>query len=114
MEELALFAKTPKAPYYVVIFTSIKIDEDKGYGEMSKKMLDLLKVQEGFLGFESAREELGITVSYWKDEESIIKWKANSQHIEAQKLGKEIWYKQYKIRVAKVERDYEFVYKGYR
>ena len=108
MEELALFAKTPKAPYYVVIFTSIKIEADKGYAKMSEKMLALLAMQEGFLGFESAREELGITVSYWKDEESILKWKAKSEHLEAQKLGKEIWYKQYKIRVAKVERDYEF------
>ena len=108
MEELALFTKTPKPPYYAVIFTSIKIETDKGYAKMSEKMLALLAMQEGFLGFESAREELGITVSYWKDEESILKWKANSEHLEAQKLGKEIWYKQYKIRVAKVERDYEF------
>ena len=74
------FAKTPKPPYYAVIFTSIKIDEDKGYAKMSEKMLDLLKVQEGFLGFESAREELGITVSYWKDKESVQKWKANTEH----------------------------------
>jgi len=102
------FAKTPKPPYYAVIFTSIKIEEDKGYSTMSEKMIELLKNQEGFLGFESAREELGITVSYWKDEESIKKWKENIEHQEAQRLGKEIWYSSYKIRVAKVERDYEF------
>ena len=60
------------------------------------------------MGFEYAREELGITVSYWKDEESIKKWKENIEHQEAQRLGKEIWYSSYKIRVAKVERDYEF------
>ena len=108
MKQIEPFAKTPKPPYYAVIFTSIKIDEDKGYAKMSEKMLDLLKVQKGFLGFESAREELGITVSYWKDEESIQKWKANIEHQEAQKLGKKVWYRSYKIRVAKVERDYEF------
>jgi len=108
MKQIEPFAKTPKPPYYAVIFTSIKIDEDKGYAKMSEKMLDLLKVQEGFLGFESAREELGITVSYWENEESILKWKANIEHQEAQKLGKEVWYRSYKIRVAKVERDYEF------
>ena len=102
------FTKTPKPPYYAVIFTSIKIEEDKGYSTMSEKMIELLKNQEGFLGFESAREELGITVSYWKDEESIKKWKENIEHQEAQRLGKEIWYSSYKIRVAKVERDYEF------
>ncbi len=98
---------TPRPPYYAVIFTSQKIDEDKGYGKMSDRMVELVSQQDGFLGFESAREELGITVSYWKDEKSIINWKANLEHQEAQKLGKEIWYQQYKIRIAKVERDYE-------
>jgi heme-degrading monooxygenase HmoA len=97
---------TPQPPYYAVIFTSLKINEDKGYDEMSNKMVELVQQQEGFLGFETAREELGITVSYWKDEDSIKKWKANLQHQEAQEKGKSTWYKQYKIRIAKVERDY--------
>ena len=98
---------TPQPPYYAVIFTSKKIEEDKGYSQMSDKMVALVSQQDGFLGFESAREDLGITVSYWQDEESIKKWKANLEHQEAQKLGKELWYKHYKIRIAKVERDYE-------
>ncbi len=104
---MSIIIDTPKPPYYAVIFTSQKIDEDKGYGKMSDRMVELVSQQDGFLGFESAREELGITVSYWKDEKSIINWKANLEHQEAQKLGKEIWYQQYKIRIAKVERDYE-------
>jgi len=98
---------TPTPPYYAVIFTSLKIEEDKGYGEMSNKIVDLVSKQDGFLGFESAREELGITVSYWKDEESIIKWKNNTLHQKAQEMGKNTWYKNYKVRVAKVERDCE-------
>lgn len=105
---MSYIAKTPKAPYYAVIFTSIKIDEDRGYSKMSDKMVKLVSQQDGFLGFESAREELGITVSYWKDEVSIQNWKKNLEHQEAQKQGKEIWYKQYKVRIAKVEKDYEF------
>ena len=104
---MSIIIDTPKPPYYAVIFTSKKIDKDKGYNKMSEKMVKLVSQQDGFLGFESAREELGITVSYWKDEKSIINWKANLEHQEAQKLGKEIWYQQYKIRIAKVERDYE-------
>ncbi len=99
---------TPKPPYYAVIFTSLKIDRDEGYAKMSDRMVELVSEQDGFLGFESAREELGITVSYWVDESSILKWKANLEHIAAQKAGKETWYKQYKIRIAKVERDYEY------
>jgi heme-degrading monooxygenase HmoA len=102
-----MFADTPEPPYYAVIFTSTKIDEDKGYGAMSDRMVELVQQQEGFLGFESAREELGITVSYWRDEASILAWKAQLEHQEAQAQGKTLWYTGYKIRIAKVERDYE-------
>lgn len=102
------FANTPKAPYFVVIFTYIKTQEDNGYEEMANLMLELVNKQDGFLGFESAREDIDITVSYWKDEESIKKWKTNVEHLNAQTLGKELWYLKYKVRIAKVERDYEF------
>jgi heme-degrading monooxygenase HmoA len=105
---MSLIVDTPKPPYYAVIFTSEKIDEDKGYDAMSKRMVELVSKQDGFLGFESSREELGITVSYWIDEKSIKNWKANLEHLEAQKTAKELWYKKYKVRITKVERDYEF------
>ena len=105
---MSTISKTPKPPYYAVIFTSLKIDEDKGYDDMSEKMVKAVSKQDGFLGFEAAKEELGITVSYWRDEESILAWKSNLEHQEAQKMGRELWYKRYKIRIAKVQRDYEF------
>ena len=103
-----MIAKTPTPPYYAVIFSSIRTEEDNGYSEMADKMIGLAKQQEGFLGIESARNELGITVSYWKDLESIKKWKENSEHKLAQSQGRKEWYKNYKARIAKVERDYEF------
>ena len=103
-----MIANTPKVPYYAVIFTSIKSDEDNGYNEMSEKMVELVKEQDGFLGFESVREGIGITVSYWRDLESINKWKENIEHQVAQKLGKEKWYKNYTIRIAEVKREYSF------
>ena len=55
---------------------------------------------------ESARDGLGITVSYWKDLESIRAWKAHAEHQVAQKLGHEKWYAAFKTRIARVERDY--------
>lgn len=55
---------------------------------------------------ESAREELGITVSYWRDLEAISAWKANAEHQLAQQLGRERWYASFHTRIAKVERDY--------
>lgn len=101
-------ANTPPAPYYAVIFTSLRTQNDQGYGDMAEKMVELAAVQPGYLGHESARERLGITVSYWENLESIRAWKQNAEHLFAQKQGKEIWYKAYKTRICKVERDYGF------
>jgi heme-degrading monooxygenase HmoA len=99
-------AKTPAPPYYAVIFTSLRTDVDDGYGAMATRMLELAATQPGFLGVESARDGVGITVSYWSDLESIRLWKQNAEHLEAQRLGHQKWYSAFKTRVAKVERDY--------
>ena len=99
-------ANTPPVPYYAVIFTSLRTAGDEGYGDMADKMVALAAQQPGFLGVESAREDLGITVSYWKDLDSIRAWKANAEHQVAQQLGHEKWYAAFKTRIAKVERDY--------
>ncbi len=101
-----MIANTPKPPYYCVVFTSLVSNDTSGYAEMAQQMLKLAAIQKGYLGIESAREELGITVSYWKDLESIKNWKANSKHLIAQKYGKEKWYSDFSVRIAKVEHDY--------
>jgi heme-degrading monooxygenase HmoA len=101
-------AKTKSTPYYAVIFTSIRTDEDNGYGNMADAMVEAAAEQPGFLGVESAREELRITVSYWDSLESIAAWKQNSAHLLAQKLGRDRWYETYKTRICRVERDYDF------
>ena len=75
---------------------------------MADKMVELAAKHEGFLGIESAREEIGITVSYWKDLDSIKNWKNNVDHLDAQEKGKTDWYASFKVRIAKVERDYGF------
>lgn len=104
-----MIAKTPEPPYYAVIFTSLRTDEnDQEYGEMAQKMLELAIHQPGYLGFESAKSAIGISVSYWKDLDSIRNWKRHSEHLLAQKLGKSTWYEAYKVRIALVERDYQF------
>lgn len=103
-----MIANTPKPPYYVVIFTSIRTEGDNGYDNMADKMIELVSNQDGFLGVESARNELGITVSYWRDLDSIQKWKEHFEHKQARESGRAIWYKSFKTRIAKVESDYEF------
>ena len=101
-------ATTPKPPYYAVVFTSLRTDGDHGYDEMAVKMVELAAQQPGFLGVESVRDAggLGITVSYWESEEAIRRWKANAEHREAQERGRKQWYADYRLRVARVERDY--------
>jgi len=99
-------AATPSPPYYAVIFTSTRTEGDNGYDEIASKMVELAGEQSGFLGIESARERVGITVSYWQDLASIKAWKANVEHLEAQKLGRQLWYGAFKVRISKVERDY--------
>ncbi|WP_413367245.1 antibiotic biosynthesis monooxygenase family protein [Lysinibacillus sp. 3P01SB] len=104
-----LFANTPAPPYYAVIFTSQRNENDPdGYHTMADLMAELASKQPGFLGVESAREEngLGITVSYWDSLEAIQQWKENRSHMKAQKKGKNDWYSSYKTRICKVERDY--------
>jgi heme-degrading monooxygenase HmoA len=95
-------------PYYAVIFTSKLTKNDEGYSEMAQKMEDLAKKQNGFLGIESVREDVGITVSYWESLEAIKTWKQNSEHLIAQQKGREQWYSWYNTRICKVEREYDF------
>ncbi|SDL77662.1 antibiotic biosynthesis monooxygenase family protein [Maricaulis salignorans] len=102
------FATTPEPPYYAVIFTSLLAENDEGYGAMADAMYALALEQPGCLSAESARDadRVGITVSYWRDEESIAAWKGLARHLVAQKVGIERWYTHYELRVAKVERAY--------
>ncbi|MDO6491161.1 MAG: antibiotic biosynthesis monooxygenase [Cellulophaga sp.] len=95
-------------PYYAVIFTSTKIEEDSGYNQMATQMEELAKEQAGFIGIESARESVGITVSYWSSLEAIANWKKQTDHKLAQEKGRKEWYTWFKVRICKVEREYEF------
>jgi heme-degrading monooxygenase HmoA len=101
-------ASLPEPPYYAVIFTSKRTDGDAGYAAMADAMVALGAQQPGFLGIESVRgaDGIGITVSYWRDLDSIRSWKANTAHREAQEAGQAKWYERYEVRIARVERAY--------
>jgi heme-degrading monooxygenase HmoA len=101
-------AKTPEPPYYAVIFSSLRTEGDNGYGETADRMDALAMQQPGYLGIEAAREGLGITVSYWRSLEDIAAWKRVVDHAEAQRQGRADWYTRYRVRIAKVEREYGF------
>jgi heme-degrading monooxygenase HmoA len=104
-------AKTPEPPYFAVIFTSKRtMADDRGYGVVAQRMVDLGSRYEGFLGIESARgtDGVGITVSYWRDEAALLAWKRDTEHQKAQLGGREAWYECYEVRIARVERAYGF------
>ena len=97
-----------KTPYYAVIFTTLLTNNLADYEKTAIRMEELAKLQDGYLGIESTRNKIGITVSYWKDLASITKWKNNIEHTEARVTGRNKWYQQYQLRICKVERDYGF------
>ncbi|MFT4009322.1 MAG: antibiotic biosynthesis monooxygenase [Nocardioidaceae bacterium] len=99
-------ANTPEPPYVAVVFTSVRTEGDRGYEQMSARMLALVAEQPGFLGVESARDGLGITVSYWVDERAAQAWKSVAEHLVAQQRGRDAWYADYRVRVASVTRAY--------
>ncbi|MFC4242986.1 antibiotic biosynthesis monooxygenase family protein [Gryllotalpicola reticulitermitis] len=99
-------ARTPQPPYTAVIFTSLRTDGDNGYDVMSERMNRLAAEQPGFLGIESARDSLGVTVSYWSSDEAAAAWKQVSEHVIAQERGRSVWYADYQVRVATVTRSY--------
>jgi heme-degrading monooxygenase HmoA len=101
-----LIARTPDPPYTAVIFTSVRTDEDAGYAATAARMAELAAQQPGYLGIEGARDRLGITVSYWTTPAAALAWKRVAEHRLAQQLGRERWYRTYRVRVATVEREY--------
>lgn len=102
---LSEIVKTPKPPYFAVIFTSIRTKDDNGYDSKSDEIVNIVSKQKGFLGAESVRDSdgFGMTVSYWDSLESINEWKKDIDHIEAKKTGKKVWYKEYMIRICEVK-----------
>ncbi|MFC5381645.1 antibiotic biosynthesis monooxygenase family protein [Aquipuribacter nitratireducens] len=107
MTDTGGLARTPQPPYTAVIFTSTRTEaDDQGYEAMSAAMAELAAQQPGYLGMESAREDVGITVSYWTDENAALAWKDVAAHLVAQRRGRASWYSAYQVRVATVGRDY--------
>ena len=102
------FARTPKPPYYAVVFTSRRTDGDDGYGATADRMMELAATQPGYLGVETVRDAtgFGITVSYWDSEAAIAAWRRDAEHTLAREKGRRDWYAHYELRVARVERAY--------
>jgi len=92
---------TPDPPYYAAVITMQRTESDDGYFEMADAMYQLATTQSGFLGMESvydAGQRAGITSSYWTSADAIAAWKQHAEHLVAQRLGQERWYRAYTVR----------------
>jgi heme-degrading monooxygenase HmoA len=106
-----MFSAVPDLPYVAVIFSSLRNGDDhEGYGHMADRMDHLAAEQPGYIGLESARDPdgFGLTVSYWSTEADAQEWKHVAEHLGAQQLGRERWYEHYVVRIATVQRQYDW------
>ena len=47
-----------------------------------------------------------LSVSWWRDEEAIARWRAHEEHVQAQQAGRARLFADYRIRVAQLTREY--------
>ena len=95
-------------PYYAVVFTSSRTAADPdGYEAMAARMEALAAEQPGYLSLESFRDAggVGVTISCWETWEAAQAWGRIKEHRVAQALGRKVWYKQFRLRVCRVEQD---------
>ena len=94
---------------FVVIFRAQVRQFDAEYSAMAAQMRELALTQFGCLSFNATTEgDQEIAVSYWPDEASIRRWKQHTEHLEAQRMGRERWYASYEVDIAEVQRSYAF------
>lgn len=96
---------------YAVIFeVEIADGKQNEYLNIAAMLKKQLVNMPGFISierFESlVNEGKLVSLSFWKDEESLLFWKKNIDHLSAQRKGRASIFKDYRIRIAKVERDY--------
>lgn len=92
---------------FAVIFTATVGQQDAGYAEMAVRLRDLAMAEFGCTEFVSVTQgDQEIAISYWPDEASIQAWKQQAAHQVAQQLGKNGWYRHYKVEVVKMVRAY--------
>jgi heme-degrading monooxygenase HmoA len=96
---------------HVVIFEVVP-HEDKAhrYFDLAAKLRPELEKIEGFISverFESLTNKgKFVSLSFWRDDEAVKRWRTHLEHQAAQQEGKQQVFKDFRIRVAEVVRDY--------
>lgn len=94
-----------------VIFEVIPNEGKKGeYLDIAANLRPELDQIDGFISIERFQSfndpDKVLSLSFWKDEESILKWRNLEMHRFAQAKGREEIFRDYHLRIATVVRDY--------
>ncbi|WP_250870270.1 antibiotic biosynthesis monooxygenase family protein [Hafnia paralvei] len=100
----------------VIFEANSYLDKQARYLEIASELRPLLERIDGFIAIERFQSLLEpgkiLSLSWWRDEESVLAWKKNVFHQEAQAEGRESIFSYYRIRVAHVFRDYSSENRG--
>jgi heme-degrading monooxygenase HmoA len=94
-----------------VIFVAQRTEHDEeSYQIAAARMVALAAMQPGFVGIDSVRgdDRLGITVSYWQDDQAAKAWRDNAEHTVIRDAGRGRWYTDYSLHVAEITRSYDW------
>ncbi|EHM47800.1 antibiotic biosynthesis monooxygenase [Hafnia alvei ATCC 51873] len=94
----------------VIFEANSHLDKQARYLDIASELKPLLEQIDGFIAIErfQSLSESGkiLSLSWWRDEESVLAWKKNVFHQQAQAEGRASIFSYYRIRVARVLRDY--------
>ena len=96
---------------YAVIFeVEPEPDRLQDYLDIAGRLRPELEQIDGFISIERfkslSQKDKILSLSFWRDEEAIARWRRQAQHHAAQRAGRERIFRDYRIRVAAVARDY--------
>jgi heme-degrading monooxygenase HmoA len=92
---------------WVVIFRATIAALDADYAAMAATMRERALGRYGCKAFVASCEDgQEIALSYWENKDDIRAWRADAEHLVAQRLGRERWYRDYSVEVARIERRY--------
>ena len=87
-----------------------KAENKEDYLETASALRPLLEKIDGFISierFESLVEPGKIlSLGFFRDEEAVTAWRNTVQHRKAQALGRNSFFKDYRLRIAEITRDY--------
>jgi heme-degrading monooxygenase HmoA len=96
---------------YAVIFeVEPEAGREQDYLDIAARLRPELEKIDGFISIERfkslSQEGKILSLSFWRDEDAIARWRQQEEHQAAQRTGRDRIFRDYRIRVTAVVRDY--------